>query len=259
MPIDIYGRDRQRAVHLFETLPATCGCVTAGLGGEFGRMWVDDLDAPTVAHLHLDFHFLVGDHRSPVADEMVREFSARLAINTTPEWVPLLRSIHGRALGSYERTSFESAAFDRERLTGFVEQLTEGYRLFRVGVAEIERFAAFDDSLAGNFRDLDHFLEAGLGFAIEHDGEIVAGCSSFTQAEGEVKIEIDTAKEHRRRGLALATGSALILHCLAHGLLPCWDAANEESARLAGKLGFTEPLTYEVWFLRKPADAVTTA
>ena len=83
-----------------------------------------------------------------------------------------------------------------------------------------------------NFRDLTHFLAAGFGFAVERDGEIVAGCSSYTLAEGQAEIEIDTAKEHRRRGLARATGSALILHCLDHGLEPCWDAANEASAGL---------------------------
>jgi len=100
------------------------------------------------------------------------------------------------------------------------------------------------------FRDHEHFLAAGFGFAVEHDGEIVAGCSSFTEADGRVEIEIDTAKHHRRRGLALATGSALVLHCLDRDLVPCWDAANEASARLASRIGFSDSLTYPAWFIK---------
>ena len=102
-------------------------------------------------------------------------------------------------------------------------------------------------------RDFAHFLSAGLGFAVEREGELVAGCSSFTLAEGLVEIEIDTAKAHRRRGLARAAGAALILHCLDRGLQPCWDAANEGSAKLGVQLGFTQPLTYTAWYLKKPA------
>ena len=251
MAIEILGADRRRAAPLFEALPATHGCVTAGLSGEFGRMWVDRVDEPTVAYLHLDFHLLVGDQSSKMAEETVRGFPRRAAICATPDWEPLLRAVHGDDLWSYRRVAFASAAFDRDRLHGFIHALPRGYRLLRVTAAEVERFAAFEDSLVKNFRDLEHFLGDGVGFAVEHDGEVVAGCSSFTQAEGQVEVEIDTAKDHRRRGLALATGSALILHCLDHGLEPCWDAASDRSATLAAKLGFTGPRPYTSWFLKR--------
>ncbi len=250
--LELHGEERGRAAPLFAALPATDGCVRAGLSGEFGRLFVDEAERPTVAYLALDFHFLVGDHDSPVAREMVRALHPPAEINSSPEWEPLLRSVHGDTLKSYERVAFEGRDWDRAALTHWSVTLPDGYRLFRVGAAEVERFAAFDRALTMNFRDLAHFLRAGLGFAVEHEGEIVAGCSSFTLAEGLLEIEIDTARAHRRRGLARAAGAALTLHCLDNGLQPCWDAANEGSAKLGAQLGFTQPLRYTAWHLKEP-------
>ena len=184
--------------------------------------------------------------------EMVRALPDRSWIIAPPDWEPLLRSTQGERLTHYQRTVFRDAPSSRDRLAALMRSLPPGYRISRVSASEVERFAAFDRDLVKCFRDLDHFLAAGFGFAVEHDGEIVAGCSSFTQADGLVEIEIDTAREHRRRGLALAAGSALVLHCLESGLVPCWDAANEASARLASRIGFADPLTYRAWSTRTP-------
>ncbi len=253
MRIELHGPDRLRAAPLFAGLPGAHAIVSAGLSGEFGQLWVDDVDRPSVAHLHLDFHFLGGAAESAAAPEFASAILRPSGLMMPTDWTPILREIHGDAFGDYERVSFGEASFDRAQLRRFTEALPVGYTLQRVPLDLFERFTAFEYDLTRNFRDAAHFIDAGFGFAVLYHDEIVAGCSSFTLWDGLAEVEIDTAAEHRRRGLALATGAALVLHCLDHGLTPCWDAANPESAALATRLGFTQPLRYRAWFLRKPA------
>ncbi|MHB8065097.1 MAG: GNAT family N-acetyltransferase, partial [Ruminiclostridium sp.] len=93
----------------------------------------------------------------------------------------------------------------------------------------------------------DEYEELGLGFVITHNENIVCGASSYTvYNEG---IEIDTKEEYRRKGLALACASKLILECLSRDIYPSWDSANRESAALAEKLGYhfeSEYVTYAI-------------
>ena len=51
--------------------------------------------------------------------------------------------------------------------------------------------------------------------------------------EGHIEIEVDTASEEQRKGLATIASAALILRCLDEDLYPSWDAQNKISVRLA--------------------------
>lgn len=75
-------------------------------------------------------------------------------------------------------------------------------------------------------------------FVVLHNDNIVCGASSYTVYDKVIKIEIDTKKDYRRKGLALVCASKLILECLNRELYPSWDAANRESVALAEKLGY---------------------
>ena len=81
------------------------------------------------------------------------------------------------------------------------------------------------------------------------DGELAAGASSYSRYIEGIEVQVDTKKEHRRKGLAYACGAKLILECLERGLYPSWDAQNLWSVALAEKLGYHfshEYIAYEV-------------
>mgnify|MGYP002388187592 CR=1 FL=1 len=63
---------------------------------------------------------------------------------------------------------------------------------------------------------------------------------------GEANIDIFTAADYRRRGLAARVCAAFIDHCRAHGLVPTWDTDSDNlpSAQLARSLGFREGLPF---------------
>ena len=103
--------------------------------------------------------------------------------------------------------------------------------------------------LVGSFDSKEQFLELGRGMVVTKNGKVVSGVSSYTRYLGGIEIEVDTAPEERKKGLASAVSAALILSCLEEGLYPSWDAANLTSVRLARKLGYEfshEYISYKV-------------
>ena len=66
-----------------------------------------------------------------------------------------------------------------------------------------------------------------------------------------MEIEVDTRKDCRRQGLALACSAAFLMECLEKGIVPNWDAANLQSVGLAEKLGYVYEKEYRVYQLKE--------
>ena len=81
------------------------------------------------------------------------------------------------------------------------------------------------------------------------EGQVVCGATSFSIYDDGIEIEIATHPEHRKKGLATITASALILDCLDRGIYPSWDGANNESVKLAEKLGYVFKESYDTYFI----------
>jgi predicted GNAT family acetyltransferase len=101
------------------------------------------------------------------------------------------------------------------------------------------------------FRSPEDFVERGIGFATLYDQQIVCVASSFVTCSRGIEIQIVTHADFRRKGLATATSAALIAHCLERNLEPGWDADNPESLKLAQKLGYSQPESYQ-WLIIVP-------
>lgn len=237
------------------------GCAEAVFSGEFGPAWADDVDAPAVALAHIGwsdvgFSFVAGDSRGAEALEAVRMVPAgSVIVSSDPSWNDAVRETLGHRAEVRTRTATSTpptSAWDRELLRTMAATLPAGHAIRRVTGSDIDAFADVEADLIGNFRTRQAFLERGLGFGVWYNGRCVAGCSSYTLANGKLEIEIDTRPEFRRRGLARAVAAALILHCLDHGIEPCWDAHNPESLALALQLGFVDPEPYPVFEVSLP-------
>ena len=98
-----------------------------------------------------------------------------------------------------------------------------------------------------SFESKGKYLDIGRGVVVIKSGRIVAGASSFARYNEGIEIEVDTAAEERRKGLATAASAALILQCLDEGLYPSWDAQNMNSVHLAEKLGYEYDHEYTVY------------
>ncbi len=99
----------------------------------------------------------------------------------------------------------------------------------------------------GGFWDTpDRFLERGFGYCVESAGRPVSLVISAGVSDAAAEIDIQTDEEHRGKGFAGSLCRVFIARCLASGLQPRWDCAddNEGSIRLAGSLGFEKSKPY---------------
>ena len=91
-------------------------------------------------------------------------------------------------------------------------------------------------------------MERGFGFCLLHGDDMASVATTFAICSKGIEIQINTRKEHRRKGLATVVAAQLIVHSLQNKLDPNWDAANESSVGLATKLGYTPQGTYSMVF-----------
>lgn len=227
------------------------GLVEAAFSGEFGRAWVDDPANPSVGLVHIDFWLVGGDPIAPLADDALRIVpQGAIVTDGSQAWPAMVRSQLAGRIVERTRTGFATPppdAWDRERLQAMATRLPDGFSIRKIDRSNLASFLVVAEDFASNWRDLDAYLERGIGFGVFDATHCVAGCSSFTLAGGKLEIEIDTDPAYRRLGLARAVAAHMILHCLDNGIEPCWDAHNPESAALAQQLGFTNPYPYTVF------------
>lgn len=222
-----------------------------------GVAYADDLIAPSSAMILVaDFCFFAGEpSRMLVANKPVEHQSNFIImVPATEEWGTLIEETYGTGALRRERYAIkkESNAFNREKLEQIVQQLQSPYELKLINHQLYDQILQIDwtRDLCSQFYSYEDYQNHGLGVVARKDGQIVSGASSYTYYKQGIEIEIDTKKEERRKGLALACGAKLILECLNRGLYPSWDAYNKASVALAEKLGYHYDKEYPVYEVR---------
>jgi len=241
--------DRARLSPLFDGFPGLHGLIDSVLEGVLGNAWSDDPLQPRIARLELDFQLLAGDPNSAPAADTIAAIPSGEHLAVPESWADLVMDAR-ETLQTYERFDCPPPKrWDRGHLTLF-QELPDDLVIERITAKTVPAFARLADSLVYNFDSHEHFLERGVGFGIRHQDRFVAGCSSFAMSSRSLEFEVQTHPDYQRRGLALATCARMIEHCLEHGLVPCWDAAHDGSARLAERLGFEERRPYTAYRLQ---------
>lgn len=91
------------------------------------------------------------------------------------------------------------------------------------------------------------FLKKAFGtIAYNSQGDFLGVCGAVSDSDGFYEINIETTKEHRRKGVGYAIAHKYIEECYKRDYVPHWDCYdyNEPSQALAKKLGFTEAGRY---------------
>jgi hypothetical protein len=217
--------DKKTIYHLYdkwnETLVWSC------LQDVMGVAYADSLTSPQSAQICVgDFCFFAG----AVNDELILNKPSSLYGNyaiLTPqneEWERAIERCYGERAQRHIRYAIkkERDVFDKEKLQGYIDALDTRYVLKPIDRALYDEILTLDwsVSMCSNYDSYEHYESIGLGVVALKDGEIVSGASSYTSFINGIEIEIDTREDERRKGLATACGTWLILKCLERGWYP---------------------------------------
>lgn len=215
-----------------------------------GKVYVTDPDHPRSASAFVGcFGFFAGTPDRELVAAKPEGFVILVPQNDA--WASLIEECFPSAKKVTRYAIRKDTRFDTAALRRNVAALPEGFELREIDAALHD--LCLEDPVTRDFvspfGSRERFLELGRGIVILKDGKIVSGASSYTRYREGIEIEVDTVESERRKHLATAACSALILRCLEEGLYPSWDAQNLNSVRLAETLGYEfdhEYTAYEV-------------
>lgn len=252
----IYEADitvRKKLISMFEKIDSTI--ILSYLQGHMGTAWVDDLENPTVAQITVGiFVFFAGNPETKEAEELLYNLpDFTLAIVDSDEWKNRIETVHVGSIEKFQRFRFEKNPehLDRKHIQNLLSTLPEGYEIKRIDkkIAKEPSFHELSEDFVSQFDSIDDFINRGVGYAILNEGQVVSAATSFSIYDDGIEIEVASHPNHRRRGLATIIASTLILDCLERGKYPSWDGANEESVKLAQKLGYKLKGSYDTYFI----------
>lgn len=128
--------------------------------------------------------------------------------------------------------------------------LPDNFQLTKMNEAALQTNQVFNRAYITQYWDsAENFMQKGIGFSAMHNGAHASECVSIFSSLDFAEIDIATDNHFRGRGLAQCTAEAFILECLKQQVTPRWDCDihNLASIKLAGKLGFANPVKYSVF------------
>ena len=215
-----------------------------------GRIFVTDPDDPVSAFAFAGcFGFFAGEPDRELVKNKPKGFAILVPRNEA--WEKVIEDVYPGAKKVKRYAIKKDTRFDTAALQKNIDMLPKEYEIREID-SEIYDMCLEDSAtrdFVSSFADKDQYLDLGRGVVILKEGRIVSGASSYSRYKEGIEIEVDTVEDERRKHLATAVCSALILRCLKEGLYPSWDAQNMNSVHLAEKLGYEfdhEYTAYEV-------------
>ena len=257
-------RDSTALLPLFRRLPYHLVPLAAAAGVARGRFFADDEARPRLAILWDEAHglYVAGDLDGGDGIPS-QEAASLLDTDVLPETKPpgfilfaeettsadaLAELLGGRRLIADERAIFRLKSGDETAVgRGSDDEIVPvDAALFRR--RDLIGRETLDEWLDECWPSLDVFAERGFGVAALDGNSVVGWCMAEYVAGGACGIGIETAPQHRGRGVATSLGRAFVAAANARGLTAYWDswARNRPSVAVAEKLGFVTKTTYRV-------------
>ncbi|NHK31150.1 MAG: GNAT family N-acetyltransferase [Asgard group archaeon] len=223
-----------------------------------GIAYVNNIENPKAILIGKQMiYFLAGDPDDSCVPELLKQIpSQRLILVPSEEWVNKLKEFWEEKLHPYHRTKFSSKQLDIKHMQEIQKKLPEKLTIKKLTNETITKISTQAKTIISMlFQSLDDFLERNFGFCIL-DGDKIASLAlaASPMYDKHFEIHIETDPGYQRRGLALIICAKIIEYSLQNNLVPHWDADNEPSAKLAIKLGFTEPEKYKAYFWVEPKE-----
>ncbi len=229
--------------------------------GHMGRLWVDVMEKPNCAFALVgDFCYIIGCYNKSeeknIIEILMEHCQGKIIMIDAKQWEPmlsLLKEEFPERFKTFTRYALFGKLewFDQAKLQEYATAIEPEFHAVRIDekIYPITQEQFWTADFCSNFITQQDFKEHGIGYVILKDNEIIAGASTYSYCEGKLEITIETKEEYRKKGLALACASKIILECLERNIFPRWDAANMASVALAEKLGYRFNHEYTVYMI----------
>ena len=198
------------------------------------------------------FIYLLGEADEGILFELKNRWNNRMFICMTPQWEDALVTAYpGMVFVARYQMKYEPDIMDEKVLCRYTEMLPPEYRLTMFDQSVFDQKPFMHASTYPSYED---FQREASGAVVWYQDRIVSSASSFLSWEKQLELDVVTAKEHRRKGLAIACASAMLLDCRTRGLGVHWDAQNPASRSMAEKLGYRLDCTYQAYSFIAPEE-----
>ena len=253
------NEDRSRLIPFFNNMHQT-PLVLSYLQGHMGEGWIDRVEEPTCAQIRLgEFSIVAGAADSKEATDLVLNLPLHvnspwfLIIPQDESWGKLISQCYPERSFKITRYAIKNdTVFPLDKLQASIAKLPAQYRITRIDEKLYNMCLQHPQlkDLCSHFSSAEDYVRRGIGYCILHDEKLICGASSYAVFDNGIELEIDTAEEYRRQGLATICASQLITECVKNGIYPRWDAASPKSLDLAKKLGYEFSHEYPAYAIK---------
>jgi len=238
----VESKDLGRIKNLFKDIRFYMG--NSVLDGTMGEAYVDNISNPKFAILMVrKYCFMSGDIEKEDLYKIINSKLKQYTIIPSDNLKNVIEEIFKDNINKHERYSInKNPVFDNKKLQEYITKIAKEY-----SIQEIDKNVAERIKEEKFINITDNYEKNGIGYYCIYNNEIIGVASSNIFYKDGIEVNIKVKDEYRRKGIATALASKLILKCLEENKKISWDAANLWSVSLAEKLGFKYDSTYIIY------------
>lgn len=238
----VENRDLEKLKSLFKEIRFYMG--HSVLDGMMGEAYTDNISNPKFAILIVrKYCFMSGNIERENLYKLVNSKLKQYIIIPSDSLKSVMEEIFKDDIKKLERYSIKKTPlFDNKKLQEYISRVAEEY-----SIQEIDKNVAKRIKEEKFINITDNYEKNGIGYYCIYNNEIIGVASSNIFYKDGIEVNIKVKDEYRRKGIATALASNLILKCLEENKKISWDAANLWSVGLAEKLGFEYDSTYNIY------------
>lgn len=216
------------------------------LDGKMGEAYTDFVERPSFAYLLVRrYCFISGDVLDDDLKNLIKTKLKSYLIIPSDKIKLQIQQLFGDRVKRTQRYSMcKNPNFKQEDLNKFTKSLDGALKIKKIDFDITTRIRRL------NFITIsDDYDKNGIGFCAFNNDDIVGVATSNIIYNDGIEVNIKVAEDYRRKGIATALASRLILECLQINKNVSWDAKTIISVKLAEKLGFKYHSSYDVFEL----------
>lgn len=221
--------------------------------GQMGKAYTNHIDDLELLRVEIEpFNYFAGDSGHEDALSFVKTLKPNSFILPTGDgWWRLIHEVFGQQVLVMNRYLYSAEALNSADIDRWISESAPIGQVYRIDSKRSKSFFADDVSMIylKDYESGQDFFERSLGFVMEFEGKVIGAAYAPIVSGTKAQIALYVSHTYRKRGIATVLALHFIRLCLEYNIEPIWVANNQETCKLAERLGFVLSTAYEVLFL----------